>query len=252
MSVQQRLLLKSLVSDPSDATPFSVLDSLLSMDRLSNDPGALLATIRLIYILRKAFEVSGTVEGGGPFLASASSYRLEPLSGFPKGISKARSSHSFRELTETDIDLPSYSLSDLWAGELIVSVHLPSAVRLRFGLAVVASSSLGMSKGSGVGFLATGLVLPAGLVDSPLNSSVVAVNDSTAGLVGSPLDSFLVAARVFSAGLSDICSSLITELALPVALVDLFLVSFSIAVGFLPTAFFGGGSLATAPDFFPT
>lgn len=146
---------------------------------------------------------------------------------------------------------PSSSLGDLGTGKSVASVHLSSVVRLRFGLAGGAFPALGISTGSEVGSLAAALVLSAGLVDLALGFLEVAVAVLREGLLGSSLDSFLVAARVFPAGLSDISSSLITESALAVALVDPFFVSFLIAVGVLPTASFGGGFLATAPDSFP-
>lgn len=70
------------------------------------------------------------------------------------------------------------------------------------------------------------------------------------GLVNSPWDCFLAAARVLAAGLSENSSSLITVLALPLAFVEFFFVSFLIAVGALATGFCGGGFLATPADFF--
>ena len=154
----------------------------------------------------------------------------------------------FLTALQIESHLPGFSFGDLGTGKSVVSVHLSSVFRLRFGLAAGVPSP-GKPTNSELGSLAAALVLPADLGAFLLGFLVVAVTGLPAGLVGLSLGSFLVAARVLPAGLSDISSTLITAPAFPVTLMDFFFVSFLIAA-VLHTDFFKGGFLATPADFF--
>lgn len=81
VSTQQSLLLKSLVSHPSEANSSSVLIPLLSPDGLGEDPGLMLAIVSTRYCLRQVFEVSGTVSSGNFWHCRIDSTLM---SGFPR------------------------------------------------------------------------------------------------------------------------------------------------------------------------